>query len=124
MAEKREMERQNRLENGLPEVVDLDDTMLTPTATKNTTTTSTKRKRQFMWVTNHDVLLLREILSREPFNAGFGKVTKAWEGVAIALQPLFKRVIATRSLQDRFNRLIKAHKSETLESMRRSGKYF
>ena len=86
--------------------------------------TTDNKKKKFIWNTRDDILLLREVVAREPFNAPHGKVKSAWEGVIGAIEKHLVQPVEVRSGQDRFNRLMKSFKGNQLDSMKKSGEFY
>jgi len=79
-----------------------------------------KKKNAARFSAGHDVLLLREVVTQNPYAAAAGEVTRTWAAIAVALnaaQADFN--IDGRRCRDRTNLLLDYFRKEELASLRR-----
>ena len=77
------------------------------------------------WSEAHDILLLREVLFREPYQHRHGSVERGdiWEEIATALNEIAepKFSVSKRSVRDHFNTLSKNYKKRNSDEIKASG---
>ncbi len=77
------------------------------------------RDSRFRFRPAHDVTLLRQVLSDEPFVAPYRKVDEAWNEVGSRLREVGVRA-QTRTIRERFAMLLRKFSPE-IPSLRKSG---
>ncbi|CAH3192046.1 unnamed protein product, partial [Porites evermanni] len=85
----------------------------------------TSKSRYFVWTEDHDVLMLREAVTSEPYNFKPKSTErgKVWESIAAYLNslktPEFR--VTARAVRDRYALLISRHKLKQREEEKASG---
>ena len=83
------------------------------------------RIKNFLWTTEHDTIMCREVLVSEPYNFKMRSQErrKVWEGIAKKLnsieQPKFR--VNSRSVRDRYSLLISKQAEKLRETLKSSG---
>ena len=85
-------------------------------------TCETVKKGVFVWREKHDMYLLREVLTLDPYKYRFGSKERGsvWTTIAENLEG-FGMKVNQRSVTERFNRMIDAFKKKEADEKRASG---
>ncbi len=85
---------------------------------------SKKRKTQYRFSDQRDLILLREVQSCEPYKAGHGETTKKWDIVTKNCKEALGAEgvgLTTSQVQKRFKILVGKHKKQEANSLKASG---
>lgn len=85
-------------------------------------TNETGEKEVFVWRENHDIFLLREVLTLEPYKYRFGSKERGstWTSIAGNLEG-FGMKVSQRSVRERFTRMMDAFKKKEAAEKRATG---